>query len=225
MDPRRILRSFVAIIAIVALLPLLVAISLAIKLTSRGPVFFIQQRVGKRGRAISVVKFRTLQNGTGGDGFAELVRCNSDSRVTGVGRTLRALHLDELPQLINVAIGDMTFIGPRPYAFGIVRARQEHGINLTPNIDVGMTSIAALRLREEEDPLLTQQLNRWYENQLTERDRRKRTSFLHLRILWLTVVVLLRRKKLTQDELERWVTIDRWHCSPRGGPIPYNVLK
>ncbi|MCB9878036.1 MAG: sugar transferase [Planctomycetes bacterium] len=108
---------------LLALLPVFVACALAVKLTSHGPVFFRQTRVGKSGRHFSCLKFRTMR--VGAHAQQELLRAaslqdgpafkmSSDPRITKVGRVLRKFSLDELPQLINVLLGDMSLVGPRP---------------------------------------------------------------------------------------------------------------
>jgi lipopolysaccharide/colanic/teichoic acid biosynthesis glycosyltransferase len=94
------------------LLPLLAVVALAVRADSRGPIFFRQMRVGRRGRAFPMVKFRTMYEGVAGPNFTR----DSDPRVTRVGNFLRRYRLDELPQLINVLRGDMSWVGPRPEA-------------------------------------------------------------------------------------------------------------
>jgi lipopolysaccharide/colanic/teichoic acid biosynthesis glycosyltransferase len=110
-------------IAIVLLLPLFVLIAIAIKLESRGPVFFVQARVGRGLIFFNIFKFRTMHADTlpvpmflKDQKTNELRRPNieEDARITKVGRILRAFSLDELPQLMNILSGDMSFIGPRP---------------------------------------------------------------------------------------------------------------
>ncbi len=102
----------VAAVALVLLSPLLLVLALLVRTTSRGPVIFRQQRVGRDGRLFEIYKFRTMtHNGTTGSGQ---VSPAGDPRVTPVGRVLRAWYLDELPQLVNVVKGDMSLVGPRP---------------------------------------------------------------------------------------------------------------
>ena len=93
--------------------PLLIATALLVKLTSRGPVFYRQERVGQLGRSFRVVKFRSMVVDAEKDGKARWAT-EGDPRVTPVGRFLRASRIDEIPQIFNVLMGDMSFVGPRP---------------------------------------------------------------------------------------------------------------
>ena len=108
--------------ALILLAPMLLAIALAVKLTSRGPVLFRQARVGKGGRTFHLLKFRTMYEGAE-EQKHELMALNEadglfkiadDPRVTPLGRLLRRCSLDEAPQLINVLLGEMSLVGPRP---------------------------------------------------------------------------------------------------------------
>ncbi len=101
-------------IALVVFSPLMLAIAAAIKLDSRGPVFFVQSRHGYNHRVIRVVKFRTMTVAEDGPVVTQAVR--GDKRVTRVGRFLRRTSLDELPQLFNVLRGELSLVGPRPHA-------------------------------------------------------------------------------------------------------------
>ena len=96
---------------IVILFPLIVIVSILIKLTSKGPVLFKQVRVTKNGRLFKIYKFRTMRENSEGN---KQITVGNDSRITGVGHILRKTKLDELPQLFNVLKGDMSLIGPRP---------------------------------------------------------------------------------------------------------------
>ncbi len=120
---KRVMDVIGATVGLILVSPLLAIIAIAIKLTSPGPVFFVQKRVGLHGRLFPMVKFRSMEkdaaqrkvelktlNETGGVAF----KMRLDPRVTPVGRILRKFHLDELPQLWSVLIGDMSLVGPRP---------------------------------------------------------------------------------------------------------------
>jgi polysaccharide biosynthesis protein PslA len=98
--------------------PLMAVIAILIKLDSRGPVFFTQERFGFSNNVIRVLKYRTMYHDSCDPSGAQRTVRN-DPRVTRVGRILRSLSLDELPQLINVLIGDMSVVGPRPHAVGM----------------------------------------------------------------------------------------------------------
>jgi len=102
----------VAALALLTLSPLMLAAALAIKLTSRGPIFFHQQRAGRGGRCFALIKFRTMLAGRTPDP-QELVPLNHPD-ITTVGRLLRRTKIDELPQLFNVLAGHMSVVGPRP---------------------------------------------------------------------------------------------------------------
>ncbi|WP_245961914.1 sugar transferase [Quadrisphaera granulorum] len=124
---RRLLKGTVdrtaAAAGILVLAPVLIGIAVAVKLDSRGPVFFRQERVGLEGRTFSMLKFRSMvvdaearlrELATASEGNAVLFKMKHDPRVTRVGRVLRRLSLDELPQLFNVLVGQMSLVGPRP---------------------------------------------------------------------------------------------------------------
>ncbi|HEY7509971.1 MAG TPA: sugar transferase, partial [Vicinamibacteria bacterium] len=109
---RRALSLVVAGLGLLVAAPLMAVIAALVKLDSPGPVFFIQERVGLRGRTFRLIKFRTMR---GAPPAAESVWRRDDCpRLTRLGRLLRDLHLDELPQFINVLRGDMDVVGPRP---------------------------------------------------------------------------------------------------------------
>jgi lipopolysaccharide/colanic/teichoic acid biosynthesis glycosyltransferase len=109
-------------LALLALAPMFIAFAIAIKIDSRGPVFFRQRRIGRRDRQFEIVKFRTMVAGADGrkqdllelNEAEGLFKIANDPRITRVGRILRTSGLDELPQLFNVIRGDMSLVGPRP---------------------------------------------------------------------------------------------------------------
>ncbi len=112
-NPRQVLDSFLAFILMMMLLPLFIVMSILIKLDSAGPVLYSQERVGKKGRIFRIFKFRTMyidaERMTG-----PVLAKKNDPRITKMGRFIRKIRIDEIPQLLNVVIGDMSFIGPRP---------------------------------------------------------------------------------------------------------------
>ena len=110
---KEIFDKTIAIVALIILSPLFIVISVLIKLDSPGPVFFIQERAGVKGKLFNSIKFRTMMHKAAECGLGLNVK-DGDERITRVGRFLRAWSLDELPQLINVLKGDMSIVGPRP---------------------------------------------------------------------------------------------------------------
>jgi lipopolysaccharide/colanic/teichoic acid biosynthesis glycosyltransferase len=116
---RRLIDLIVASIALVTSAPILIVAMIAVRLEDGGPVLFRQKRVGRFGRLFTIYKLRTMKTVQCGDGLSPTSR--RDPRVTLVGYWLRRLSIDELPQLINVVIGDMTLVGPRPEMPFLVR--------------------------------------------------------------------------------------------------------
>lgn len=114
----------VALPALIVLLPLLAMVAVAIRIDSPGPVFFVQERMGYRGRPFRVIKFRTMRTGDerkapregAGAGVESFITRENDRRITRLGRFLRRTRIDELPQVFNILKGEMSWIGPRPEA-------------------------------------------------------------------------------------------------------------
>ena len=103
-----------SLVGLIFLAPLLITIAILIKATSRGPVLFAQRRTGLGGKTFVIYKFRTMTTLENGDDVVQA--CRNDCRITRIGSFLRRSSLDELPQLWNVLIGDMSIVGPRPHA-------------------------------------------------------------------------------------------------------------
>lgn len=111
---KRLMDFFGSLIGLIILSPIFLIIALLIKLTSKGPVFFKQERLRKKGKVFKILKFRTMVVNAENIGDGLTVKSESDSRITKVGKILRKTSLDELPQLLNVLIGEMSLVGPRP---------------------------------------------------------------------------------------------------------------
>lgn len=110
---KRTIDIFIAAVGLIVAAPLIVAVALAIRMSSPGPVFYHQRRVGREGRVFTIHKFRSMRRDAEATSGAVWAR-HGDPRVTPVGRLLRRTRLDEIPQLINVLRGDMSVVGPRP---------------------------------------------------------------------------------------------------------------
>ena len=121
-------------------LPLLMLI---VRLTSKGPAVYCQERVGKRGKTFMMYKLRTMRHDAEA-GTGPVWASNGDPRITGVGKVLRLLHLDELPQLLNVVRGEMDLVGPRPERpeFAVILAEQILGYRQRLSVRPGITGLA-----------------------------------------------------------------------------------
>ena len=142
-----IVASFVGLTLL--LVPLLI-VAIAIKCSSKGPVFFRQERVGKDGKIFRIFKFRTMVVDAEQRGLQ--ITVGEDNRVTRVGKFLRKTKLDELPQLINVLIGQMSFVGPRPDVPYYVNMYNEYERNVL-KIKPGITALASIVYRDENEVL------------------------------------------------------------------------
>ena len=109
---KRIFDVIMSAVLLVLLSPVILVLAVWIKVDSRGPVFFRQERITQYGRKFRIFKFRTMVNDA--DKKGSLVTVGGDSRITRVGAVIRKYRLDEIPQLINVLCGDMSFVGTRP---------------------------------------------------------------------------------------------------------------
>lgn len=146
---KRFLDFVLSLLAIIILSPVLLVISVLIRMDSNGPVFFLQERVGLNQKIFKIIKFRTMIVNAEyiGDGLS--IKEGSDPRITKIGKFLRRTSLDELPQLFNILLGDMSIIGPRPpvtyhpYKIGEYDDRKKHRFDVKP----GLTGLAQSKIR------------------------------------------------------------------------------
>ncbi len=172
----------VALCGLILFSPLFVLIALAIKLDSSGPVLFHQERVGQYGRPFRIHKFRTLVDGAEHMG-ARYVLEKDDPRITRVGRVLRRLTLDELPQLVNVLKGEVSLVGPRPtLAYQVARYDDFQRQRLL--VKPGMTGWAWIHGRRELTWPQRIKLDVWYVTHWS--------LGLDIEILWRSIPLLLR---------------------------------
>lgn len=148
---KRLFDLVLSSLGLLVLAPVLLLIALAVKLDSPGPVFFRQERVGRFGVPFRIHKFRTMCHDQGGKGLQ--ITVGADSRITRVGGFLRSSKLDELPQLIDVWVGSMSLVGPRPevprYVAHYPAAMREKVLSVRP----GITDIASIEYRDESSVL------------------------------------------------------------------------
>lgn len=192
---KRIMDLLASIFGIIILSPILIIISLAIKFTSKGPVFFKQERLGKNGEVFKIIKFRTMINkaeevGTGIKTFA------GDPRITKVGNVLRKTSLDELPQLFNVVYGNMSIVGPRPPVPYHPREYKDYPKHQVQRFEVkpGITGYAQVRGRN----LLTWDERIEYDVEYVL----ERNIFLDIKIIILTFIKVFKKEDINSGRNE-----------------------
>jgi lipopolysaccharide/colanic/teichoic acid biosynthesis glycosyltransferase len=145
---KRVFDVIVSLIGLLILWPLILGVAVLIKLKMPGPIFFCQKRVGRYGIIFTIIKFRTMIINHGGN----TISIKGESRITPLGSKLRKYKIDELPELINVLKGDMSFVGPRPdmpeYAL-LLKGKERKILELRP----GITGPATLLYANEEELL------------------------------------------------------------------------
>ncbi|MFN3915275.1 MAG: sugar transferase [Aquabacterium sp.] len=144
---KRLFDLLLSSLGLLALAPLLLLIAVLIKLDSPGPVMFRQERVGRFGRPFRIHKFRTMRHEPAGQGLQ--ITVGADRRITRVGGFLRASKLDELPQLLDVWLGDMSLVGPRPEVPRYVAHYPAELRDKVLSVRPGITDIASIEYRDE----------------------------------------------------------------------------
>jgi lipopolysaccharide/colanic/teichoic acid biosynthesis glycosyltransferase len=148
---KRIFDLGVAIIGLIILSPILLIIASLIKLTSEGPIFFRQTRVGQAGKLFRIHKFRTMVVNAEAQGLK--ITVGQDKRVTAIGKILRKTKLDELPQLLDVVGGSMSLVGPRPEVPEYVKYYPQETKNIIFSIKPGITDWASIKMIDENEIL------------------------------------------------------------------------
>lgn len=188
---KQIFDKCISALSLVILLPVMVILGLLVRVSSPGPIIFKQQRVGKRGRLFYIFKFRTM--------FHELPKqpfsVKGDPGITKVGAFLRKWKLDELPELWNVLIGDMSLVGPRPFVPNLSDKLSDEEKRIL-QIRPGMTGPATLKYINEEEILATVEDPEKYNNEVIFPDKVKINLEYYenwnfgkdLRVLWFTLL-------------------------------------
>lgn len=146
MSVKRLFDITLSVSGLLLIAPLLVVVAVLIRLDSSGPVIFRQTRVGRGFRPFTIYKFRTMTSAAQPRGW--VLSCADDPRITRVGQWLRATKIDELPQLFNVLLGDMSLVGPRPEVPGYVDMFRDR-FAMVLRVRPGITDPASLRYRNE----------------------------------------------------------------------------
>lgn len=197
LDPKRVLDVAFAAAALVVLSPLILAVALAVRLESRGPVFFRCRRVGLGGATLSMLKFRKMRDGVAGSPLTAV----RDDRFTRIGSFLAKTKLDELPQLWNVLRGQMSLVGPRPEDPSIVELRPDEYTQILC-VRPGITGLSQLAFANEAEILADDyRVDDYLQRVLPEKmsiDRlyvERRSLWMDLRILaWTLAAVVLRKR-------------------------------
>ena len=182
---KRVFDILIAITTTIILSPMFIAIWITIKLSSKGPVIFKQQRAGKNGKPFVFYKFRTMKPGI--DPFGPSPKSGQDPRLTKAGKFLREYSLDELPQLFNVLKGDMSIVGPRPLYISQIpewNERQQKRLLVKP----GLTGLAQIMGRGE----LTREEKLDFDVKYVE----TASLLTDIRIIFSTIVYVLKHKSI-----------------------------
>jgi len=167
--------------------PIFILLSIVIKLTSKGTIFFIQERVGKDGVLFNMIKFRSMKMI---QQSKSTISVKGDMRVTKVGSFLRRYKLDELPELWNVLVGDMSLVGPRPDVPGyadFLRGEDRNILKLKP----GITGPASLKYANEEEILARQENPKEYNDKIIYPDKvRINLDYYYQSNLWIDIKII-----------------------------------
>ena len=185
-----------SVIGLITLSPILLVISLLIKLDSKGPVLFMQGRVGKDNVDFDIFKFRTMRVESDKKGLLTLG--NNDARITKIGYFLRRYKIDEFPQLINIIKGDMSFVGPRPELRYYVNFYNENDMSIF-KVRPGITGLASLKYRNEVELLKAAKDPEKFFIETIIPDKlkfnkvyiKKQSSFFDLKLIGLTIIKVL----------------------------------
>ena len=184
---KRLFDIIFSILGLIILLPVFIIVSILIKVDSSGPIFFLQERVGLHGKYFKIIKFRSMKVN---QNDSLTVTLKNDKRITRVGRKLRKYKIDEIPELINVLIGDMSFVGPRPDVPGytdLLKGNERNILKLRP----GITSSASIKYSNEEQLLLEQEDPIAYNNDVIFPDKVKMNlNYYENNNIWIDIKII-----------------------------------
>ena len=176
----------ISLVLLIVLMPILLLVAIVILLTSGAPVFYIQERIGQNAKPFKLIKFRTMK----GEEESPVAAAELN-RITRVGRWLRRTKIDELPELLNIFVGDMSFVGPRPDVAGYADKLEGDDRRLL-TMKPGLTGVASLKYRNEEDLLAAQPNPQEYNDKVIWPDKvRLNLLYMERQSLWLDVKVLI----------------------------------
>ena len=184
---KRLFDIIFSFVGIVFLFPVFIIVSILIKIDSSGPVFFIQERVGLNGNFFKIIKFRSMKTNHNN---SLTVTLKNDKRITRIGKKIRKYKIDEIPELINVFIGDMSFVGPRPDVPGyadLLKGESRNILKLRP----GITSRASIKYANEEMILLNEDDPIAYNNNIIFPDKVKlNLNYYYNNNIWIDIKII-----------------------------------
>ena len=176
----------VAFTLLIVLMPVLLIVALCILVANGTPIMYIQERIGQNAKPFKLIKFRTMK----GEEESPVAAAELN-RITRVGRWLRRTKIDELPELLNIFVGDMSFVGPRPDVAGYADKLEGDDRRLL-TMKPGLTGVASLKYRNEEDLLAAQPNPQEYNDRVIWPDKvRLNLLYMERQSLWLDVKVLI----------------------------------
>ena len=184
---KRLFDIIFSFLGLILLLPLFIIVSILIKVDSSGPIFFLQERVGLYGKYFKIIKFRSMKVN---HNDSLTITLKNDKRITRIGRKLRKYKIDEIPELMNVLIGHMSFVGPRPDVPGytdLLKGNDRNILKLRP----GITSLASIKYSNEEQLLLEQEDPIAYNNDVIFPDKVKMNlNYYENNNIWIDIKII-----------------------------------
>ena len=186
---KRLIDIVISFFSILFLIPIYILISIGIKRSSKGPILFTQERIGKNGKAFKIIKFRTMIVNAEKNG--PQLSSTYDSRITQFGKFLRKTRLDEFPQFFNVLLGDMSLVGPRPERQHYINLiiEKEPQYSLLTSVKPGITSWGQVKYGYAEN--VKEMLQRMKYDLLYIKNR---TLILDFKIMFYTLITILKAK-------------------------------
>lgn len=192
---KRILDFIFSLLAIIILSPVILVISLLVYFSSGSPVIFKQQRVGYKNKVFTIYKFRTMKRGMRQTKTEDLTEEEIKNDITVIGKVLRKLSLDELPQLVNILKGDMSFVGPRPLIIEEKEIRELREKNNVYSVRPGITGLAQVNGRD----FITDEQKVQFDKEYVE----KQSIIMDIKILFKTFWVVLASKDIADGKTDK----------------------
>lgn len=190
---KRLFDILASLCLIILLSPLMLIIFIFVKLTSKGPTFYFQERVTKNKKIFKIIKFRTMV--VNADKIGTLVTLENDPRITKIGKILRKFRLDELPQLFNILSGDMSFVGTRPEVLKYVELYTDK-MKATLLLPAGVTSLASIKFKDEDkllnDKKNTESAEKIYIEKILPQKMKYNLEYLDKFNLWFDIKIMLK---------------------------------